>query len=78
LKKAIALIGILLVLTGTYLVYAVTETKGRAAVVGPTPGTQEAQQWAANEARYQQIAVFGFVMIVVGSLLGIPLILSTP
>ncbi len=78
MTKAIAFIGILLVLTGTYLVYVSTETKGQPAVIGPTPGTPEAREWTARQELYQKKAAIGFALIVVGSLLSVPLILRTP
>lgn len=78
MKKALAVVGIVLVLTGTYLIYASSQTKGTAAVYGPTPGTPEEKAWRARQARYARMAATGYVVIVIGSLMGIPLIFSTP
>ncbi len=46
MKKTGAILGIMLVLLGTYLVYASSETKGKAGTYGPTPGTSEEKEYS--------------------------------
>lgn len=78
MRKVLAVLGIILVLVGTYMVYVSSETKGKAATYGPNAGTLEEREYLARQARYARMGSVGYALIVLGSLMGIPLILSTP
>lgn len=71
MKKTLAVLGIVFVLVGTYLVYISSQTKG-------TPGTYGGPGPNPTQVHYARIGAIGYVLIVFGSLMGIPFLLSTP
>lgn len=64
--RTLALLGIVLALVGTVLVYLTSETKGQPARYGPSPGTPQWNQMQARMRLYRIGSLIGYALIVVG------------
>ena len=75
--RMVAILGIILMVIGTWMVFTVTEIKGKAAVHGPSRGTPEEAICKARQRRYQYIANGGFLLILLGAICQVPLVITS-